>query len=351
MRRDNFLLGFSYYLDHSLSDADKEYITSMQQHHFSEIFTSLHIPEDNQELYATRLREFLDFTTAHDVSVFVDIDQKSLSNLPKDLNNFYLRLDDGFSNQEIAQLSKEKALALNASTLSESDIVELKQYQANFHNIQAWHNFYPRPETGLDVDWFIQKNNWFHELGITTQAFIPGNEELRGPIYQGLPTLEKQRHQDIVNSALELEHYGIDKIFIGDPRLSLAYQNKLSEYFHDGILNLTVKANDTLPNYLINTILHNRPDPAADVIRVLESRGMNALNKNIVEANNCIPRNKGCITIDNQNYGRYMGEVQLVKSDLPMDNKVNVLGMLDNASIQLLSYIGANQAFKINTKE
>lgn len=345
------MLGFSYYLDHTFNEDDQNYLQSMKQHHFTEIFTSLHIPEDNQTAYADRLKDLLDHTTSLELSVFVDIDKKSLQNLPQELTGFHLRLDDGFTNQDIAQMSQKSSLALNASTLSESDIAELHSYQANFHNLEAWHNFYPRPETGLDLNWFLQKNQWFKSLGITTQAFIPGDQALRGPIFSGLPTLESQRHQDLLAAAIQLQKNDIDKIFIGDPRLSLKYQNKFYDYFDKGVLDLTLKTNSQFPSYLTNRILHNRPDPAADVIRVVESRGMNALNTETVLPLQSTPRNAGSITIDNQNYGRYMGEVQLIKHDLPLDERVNVLGRIDQASIQLLPYIGANAAFKINTKE
>src|SRR5699024_11934146 len=91
--------------------------------------------------------------------------------------------------------------------------------------------------------------------------------------------------------------------------------------------------NPNSPPYLVNKFSHNRPEPADQVIIVVESRGMNALNKKIVEPLDTIPRNIGSITIDNQKYGRYMGEVQIIKTDLPMDEKVNVCGHLDQASI------------------
>ncbi|WP_195701109.1 MupG family TIM beta-alpha barrel fold protein [Companilactobacillus futsaii] len=345
------MLGFSYYLDHALNEDDKQYLQSMQQHNFTEIFTSLHIPEDEPSQYATRLQELLEFTSDLSLHVFVDIDKNSLKNLPRGLTGFSLRLDDGFTNQEIAQLSQDGPIALNASTLSEQDITELKDFKADFNNLEAWHNFYPRPETGLDKDWFIQKNNWLKQLGLTTQAFIPGNKTLRGPIYSGLPTLEHQRHQDLLASALELTKYGVDKIFIGDPRLDPTYQTKFNDYFAKGILDLCLKASPNFPPYLVNKVLHNRPDPAAQVVRIVESRGMNALNEQTIQPLENIPRNVGSITIDNKKYGRYMGEVQIIKTDLPMDEKVNVIGHLDQISIQLLAYISANTAFKINYKE
>ena len=41
-----------------------------------------------------------------------------------------------------------------------------------------------------------------------------------------------------------------------------------------------------------------------------------------------IARKKGSITIDNELYGRYAGEMQIATHDLPVDEKVNVVGMV-----------------------
>ena len=59
-------------------------------------------------------------------------------------------MDYAIDNQTIAQLSRKITISLNASTLTEKDINELNTYQADFSNLEAWHNYYPRPETGLD---------------------------------------------------------------------------------------------------------------------------------------------------------------------------------------------------------
>ena len=34
----------------------------------------------------------------------------------------------------------------------------------------------------------------------------------------------------------------------------------------------------------------------------------------------------GTVTMDNRLYGRYSGEIQLIREDLPADEKVNVIG-------------------------
>ena len=49
----------------------------------------------------------------------------------------------------------------------------------------------------------------FKKYGFTTQAFFAGDENLRGPLYEGLPTLEKQRYYSPLASILELQNMGV----------------------------------------------------------------------------------------------------------------------------------------------
>ncbi|WP_304976092.1 DUF871 domain-containing protein, partial [uncultured Ligilactobacillus sp.] len=53
------------------------------------------------------------------------------------------------------------------------------------------------------------------------------------------------------------------------------------------------------------------------------------------------------ITLDNCDYGRYMGELQLVKRDLKADPRVNVVGKVSDEDLDLLAYLGAGQKFEI----
>jgi len=41
-----------------------------------------------------------------------------------------------------------------------------------------------------------------------------------------------------------------------------------------------------------------------------------------------IPREKGSVTIDNNQYGGYAGELQITLTDLPANEKVNVVGRM-----------------------
>src|SRR5690625_6852476 len=67
------------------------------------------------------------------------------------------------------------------------------------------------------MDHFIKRNKMLSDEGLTVMAFIPGDESLRGPLFQKLPTLEKHRHCSPFVAYMEMKHAAfVEKIFIGD---------------------------------------------------------------------------------------------------------------------------------------
>ncbi|MGK0537375.1 MupG family TIM beta-alpha barrel fold protein, partial [Bacillus sp. 'calajunan'] len=70
---------------------------------------------------------------------------------------------------------------------------------------------------GLATSFLQKQNEYLHECGIKTMAFIPGVGEKRGPLCEGLPTLEKHRNMRPLEAYLELvQECGVDKVLIGD---------------------------------------------------------------------------------------------------------------------------------------
>lgn len=237
----------------------------------------------------------------------------------------------------IAKLSKEMPVVLNASTITQDDIDNLKYSNANFEKLTAGHNFYPRPETGLEAHWMHEKNKWLHKYDLKTAAFIAGNGKLRGPIFAGLPTLEKQRYENPLAAILELKRYDCDYIFVGDPQLTRDAIETIINYEKENAITLHL---DTDIPELFENEWHNRPDVARDVVRLQESREKRLLPTE--PQDNIYARPKGSVTIDNNLYQRYEGEIQITKRDLPCDQKVNVLGQVKTYDLALLDYISSN---------
>ncbi|KAA9290621.1 DUF871 family protein [Aerococcus mictus] len=79
----------------------------------------------------------------------------------------------------------------------------------------------------------------FHQYGLTVQAFVPGNQPYHGPVYQGLPTLERLRgKKPFVVSLTMLKQYNVDQVYLSDPYLSKQNLEQFSYYIKDGIILL-----------------------------------------------------------------------------------------------------------------
>src|SRR5699024_6834348 len=88
---------------------------------------------------------------------------------------------------------------------------------------------------------------------------------------------------------------------------------------------------------------NNRADSARDCFRSVESRQLACLGEGDITPYNCVERPAGTITIDNKKYLRYQGKIQITKSDLPADEKVNVIGRVILGDRELLQWVKGDQ--------
>ncbi|QUW21238.1 DUF871 domain-containing protein [Sporosarcina sp. Marseille-Q4063] len=352
------MLGISVYLGNDIIKDFDTYLNNMQKAGFTSIFTSLHIPEDDPTKYTERLRALGAAAKRGNMELMADISPKSLGHLGFTWENAAgllewgvtgLRLDYGISEETMIKLSKKMKIALNASTLTKEILERLKANGLQTDSVEAWHNFYPRPETGLDKQEFQKVNNWLKQEGLTVMAFIPGDADRRGPLFEGLPTLEDHRHSTPFEAYLDLiTNCAVEKILVGDLNLT---EKTLSQFtaYQKGILKLRAKpftANKELCD-ILSTIQTNRWDAARDCIRSIESREYGLIGTRPVTPKNTVERPIGSITIDNEKYGRYQGEIQITKRDLKADEKVNVIGQVITEDQPLLQYISGGMKFQI----
>lgn len=351
------MFGFSVFMNDTLTNEKKNYIRKMAENGFVGIFTSMHIPEDDTSAYKDRLRDLGQEAKANHLELMVDISGDALERAGFSLDDLQplkaigvtgLRMDYHLSNQQIAQWSHQLKISLNASTITQKDVNELNEAGADFSQLEAWHNYYPRPETGLDQAWYEEKNQWLAAQGFTIQGFVPGDEDLRGPLYEGLPTLEKHRGSHPLAAALELMSCGTDLVYIGDAGLSEEVQTQFSLFQKEQTIMLHVEALDEeFYEYILGKHT-NRQDEARDVIRSADARFRNIPQ---IPPRQTGERLKGTVTLDNERYLRYMGEIQLTKTDLPADEKVNLVASVTEKDLPLVQQIRAGMNYQLISKE
>lgn len=351
-------MGLNYTLEQN-----KEYIDKAKKSGFESIFTSLHIPEADNKKAIEEFRAMVDFAKKLDMKVTADISPRTFKYLDtsmgdfkalKDLGLYGIRVDFGFSPEEIAAFTRnpyEMKIEINASTVTQRFLREFEEYGPDYDNFQACHNYYPRLNTGISVEIFKYKNELLKKYGIITSAFIPSLVNKRGPVFEGLPTLESHRFLEPQISAKHLFALGIDNVIFGDSIPSveeIESVGRLSEEVME--LRVDTYTTDKLErDIMFNSIHENRPDPAEDVVRSTSSRENLPKGARIAPHNN-IERNPGHITIDNIDYLRYCGELQICRRPLPADRRVNVVGRVIDEEIFLIDYIGEEIRFSFVEK-
>lgn len=332
-------LGYSVYL--SSFDEVRESLDSADQNGTA-IFTSLHISEEFDDQYCENAKRICRWLADRGYQVMADVSKKTVEQFgatdmvqfAADMGITSLRIDYGFSDAEMIELSQQIPIVVNASTIDEelaSRIVSLGG------KISAMHNFYPRPETGLSSEFFAESTAMLQRLQIPVYVFIAGDLKKRGPIYAGLPTLEKHREwPPLVAYADYLYNFKVDQIFVGDVMIS-PKEKEYIKSLEEGILPVPVKLKPKY-SYLYNKIFHSRPDSPGGAARLAESREYSCAGGKI-EAENTIERKRGSITLDNILYGRYSGEIQILRTDYPADEKVNVIGSVKANYLPLVDCI------------
>lgn len=338
-----FKLGFSIYVSHF--EKQKESLLKLKDKNIP-IFTSLHIEEEVDDLYLEKVTSMCQWLKKNGFYLIADVSPKSLDFLS--MNNLKelvyqlgldnIRLDYGFDNGEIAQL-EDIDVTYNASTVTN---VESSSSEALY-----MHNFYPRPETGLSDRQLKSLNQTINRIKGKKAAFISGDHILRGPIFEGLPTLEKHRTSAPYVQFVDLiKNFDVDIVFVGDLMLSDSQLDLILSYIEDGVVKIPVEWYDDKGDNgsLTNQVFTVRVDSPDQLLRVKESREYASARESI-EPFRTTERVRGSITRDNKKYSRYSGEIQILKTNLPSDERVNVIGYIPNQYHLILELLNNGDQF------
>ena len=263
-----------------------------------------------------------------------------LTALAKRLHLWGLRLDYGFSLEEMCALAQQLPVAVNASTTTPE---VARQLAAGGGTVIAMHNFYPRPETGLDPEFLRESTAALQAEGLQVYGFIPGDACCAAPCIRVCPRW-KPPHRCPLGGLCGLgAELWAGRHFCGRPGGHAREQEYIRHFCTTGELCLPVALR---PGYemLYDRTFTCRPDSPKGLVRYQESRLYSCFGST-VQPDNCVERRRRCVTMDNIVYGRYSGEIQLVRADLPADEKVNVIGevpaeydlLLDCISVERLS--------------
>ncbi|MGM9899815.1 MAG: MupG family TIM beta-alpha barrel fold protein [Bacilli bacterium] len=320
-------IGFSIYT--GLKDYSKEnnlkYLKKCVDKGCEILFTSAHINEASNNYQ--ELTDLVTTASENNLKVIIDVSKPMMEKFVVPPKTYAIRLDYGFTKQEIVEFSKnhKHKVELNASTIDERRFQELIDLGLDTTNIRVSFNFYPKPYTGHDIDFVKQRIDYYHSFNIPVLVFIPSHVGFRPPLYQGLPSVEKHRQMSTNLAIEELKSLGVDEIAFGDAYVSDEELEILAKHKCEHLLLpfTFVKGGEKFIDH-INMEFSVRPDYNNLMLRMTSSRGVNS-----IEQFNTVERKPGYVTIDNNGFLRYKGEINIILTDLPKDERVNVIGKVE----------------------
>ena len=343
---------------------------------FTDLFLSFHIPETDEGAFAQQVAPLLARAAALGIRTTGDL----VPGNPVPAALTCLRLDDGFTPEAMADLQARypmKVPVLNASAITETALQAMAQAGVVLSRVEALHNFYPHAHTGLSEAYFRRQNDLLHSYGVRVGAFVASRDGHRGPLYEGLPTMEKDRHRAVRLAARHALLLGADAIYIGDDGPDRDELQELAALDPDIVtLDLEVETRTPLHDILATHIYETRPDESEEVLRTTNSRKLwenidlpptsNALtpdnrfyplssiissqarpadSSSLFALRSSLPI--GTLTLDTEAYGRYKGELEITLTELPLDPRVLVLGRIPEEEQFLLKYLGGGRKFRI----
>lgn len=363
------MLGISVYPYKEDLKQTKQYIQKAAQYGYQRLFTNLLQIEDHQkDQIINEFKEVIMYARQLGMEVILDVNPGVFEQLNisyqdltffKEMGATGIRLDSTFDGLVESLLTFDSTgldLEINISN-DTAYLDNIMTYEPYKKKIIGCHNFYPQRYTGLDYDYFVKCSTKFKNMGLRTAAFVNSHTADHGPhvFTDGLCTLEMHRDMDIVTQAKHLVTLGtIDDIIIANAFASDEELKRLSEVRQEQLV-LDVVFNQNVTEEEKKIVLDyqhfNRGDISSYMIRSTYVK-LHYKDKSIPA--NC-PKDEvtfGDITIGNDSFGQYKGELNIVKKTMPDPNHYkNVVAYIPEDEWFLIQYIHPWTKFRFKERK
>jgi uncharacterized protein len=363
-------IGISVYPNFYPLDQIKEYLEKAYSFGFRKVFISLilnnHGFEGAQDVNANTWKDLLSYCKELGMSVSADMNDEVFKELGCKLNDLTslqkmgitkLRIDGGFTSEEVALLSKNEKgiqIEINAS-MSSSDnhngnplrecreFLETIEKEGNIDQLTACHNFFPLPDTALSLEGILPINDLFASFGVPVGGFVASQLSPKDlhHLGHGVCTIEKHRFVPCHFAMVELFANGFNDVLIGDSFASLSELAEMARCSKQDYIEIPVIFNQfvqkNIKMKIQESILISRVDQPANLIRATDTRGME------VPPCYCAPRGKYTISVLNNRSAQYEGELQISLKDLGPSVEHNVIGFVHPFAKDLLPYLLAGK--------
>lgn len=363
-------IGISVYPNFYPLDQIKDYLEKANSLGFKKVFVSLilnnHGFEGAQDVNENTWKDLLGYCKELNMTVSADMNDEVFNELGCTLNDLTvlqkmgitrLRIDGGFTSEEVALLSKNQQgiqIEINAS-MSSSDnqngnalrecreFLETIEREGNIGQLTACHNFFPLPDTALSLEDIRSINNLFALFGVPVGGFIASQLSPKDlhHLGHGVCTIENHRFLPSHIAMLELFANGFNDVLIGDSLADLSELTDMARCYKQDYIEIPVVFNQFVPQdtkmKIQEQVLISRVDQPANLIRATDTRGIP------VSPCYCAPRGKYTVSVLNNRSAQYEGEVQISLKDLGQSVEHNVIGFVHPFAHDLLPYLLAGK--------
>lgn len=356
-------IGISIYPERSTYEKDVAYLDLAHRYGFKRVFTSLLEVSGDQSEVLNNFKKVVDYANQLEMEVMIDINPGlfkqlniSYDNLSffHELGAYGIRLDNGFTGAEEAQMTRNKyGLKIEINMSQGTKYVDnIMSYSPKRENLLGCHNFYPHRYSALGETFFKACTQQFQQYRLNTAAFVTSQDATFGPwpTQDGLPTMEADRDLPI---STQVKHYVlmdmIDDIIIGNAYASEAELKAMSEAFFAEYPSIRIELQDDITDLektvLLESLHSYRGDRSEYLLRSSWTRI--TYKDRDFPAHNTVDMKRGDILIDNVDYGQYKGETQIALQRMKNDGRVNVVAKIADAELFLLDYLQPWSHFKL----
>jgi len=322
------------------------------------VMTSLHLPEMDLRRAADECRQIAERTRGAHAMFVADVSPRTLETLgatPADLSALVsmgldgVRPDYGFPAGALAAMARGRQLALvtNATDVEEKVLAALIDHGCALAGTWAFHNYYPRPETGIDLTTVIQRGVVLQRYGLRVAAFAASQGTRRGPVFGGLPSVEDLREIPC-DAAAELlfATHAVDAVLLGDPSLDVGELDRLASVAAREVVHIRAERDGTAnrQEQQVMEAVHRCWSVAPYLVRTGNPAAR--LPASGIPRRNSLDRPAYSITIDNDQYPRFAGTLHITRRALPADSRVNRVGRVRPADRVLVDLLRPGDQFR-----
>lgn len=357
-------IGISIYPEKSTVEVDQRYLEKASQLGYTRLFLSLlEIVGDQAEIIA-KFKHLITYAKQLGFEVILDINPGIFEQLGisyRDLTFFAelgadgIRLDLGFSGVEEAAMSHnpfDLKIDINMSH-GTAAIDNIMSRQPRTGYIIGSHNFYLHRYTGLDWNFFLETSRKFKKYNIPTTAFITAPSGTFGPwpMQEGICTIEAHRDLPIETQAAHMMYSDvIDCTVIANAYASDEELEAVATVAKSDCVPIRIKFYEGVSEIERQIILSTphiyRGEVSSYLVRT-KSDQRKLYKDQSIEAHLQEPIEYGDITINNDAYLQYKGELQIAKCPRPKDEKVNRVASIIESDYILFDTLRPWQTFRL----